>query len=289
MAQMYSLDEMPVHLTGLRGTGSVPQIHVLDDSDDPLIAEYLRAHGPVHYVITNGDVRRFVRRRKALKGSLLVTLAMFPVMLGLLLVNSAGRQDGLLHSVLEHWGLGSFVLPNWMAVLPSIVALIMLLSVSVFLYSVLTIDSISPQSLARRRVLAQVRRDAQRWQHARLHGESAERRDVGPWWAAPLLVSWLFGAVAGAAAAALWRDELALQAVWALGPRALELVTLVGCWVVLPAGLIICALAALSSLSARARLMVCSVVGGLTLLIAAGLIMVGTGDVETVVPALITT
>lgn len=58
--------------------------------------------------------------------------------------------------------------------------------------------------------------------------------------------------------------------------------------VVAPVGFVACGVLALSPLSSRTRLVLCAVLGGITLLATAALIMVGTGNVETVTPVLIT-
>lgn len=281
-------DKNTVVFTGLSGEGRMPTVHELDDNGDPLIAKYLHAHGPAHYVVTPQDVTRYIRRRRALSGSLLVILATIPIMLGLLLVSSVGHADGLLRSVLEHWGLHLFVLPPWVALLPSALAAVMVLAVSVFAYFMLTLDKVSPESLARARVLRQVRRDAQRWERTRLHGEPASSAARASSWAGSILAAWLGGGVIGGVLGALWRDDLAAQAVSLLGPRALELVILMAWMVVAPAGFVACGVLALSPLSSRTRLVLCAVLGGITLLVTTALIMVGTGNAETITPVLIT-
>ena len=275
-------------LTG-SGEGRTPPVRELDDDGDPLIAKYLHAHGPVHYVVAPQDVMRYVRRRRVLSGSLLVVLATIPIILGLHLVSSVGRADGLLRSVLEHWGLHLFVLPPWVALLPGALAAVMALAMGVFVYFMLTLNKVSPESLARARVLKQVRRDAQRWEQTRLHGEPAPSAATkASSWAGSIIAAWLGGGVVGAVLGALWRDDLATQAVSLLGPRALELVTLMAWTVVAPVGFVACGALALSPLSSRTRLVLCAVLGGITLLATAALIMVGTGNVETVTPVLIT-
>lgn len=274
-------------LTG-SGVGRTPPVHELDDDGDPLMAKYLHARGPVQYVVIPKDVSRYIRRRRALSWSLLVTLATTPIMLGLLLVSSVGLADGLLRSVLEHWGLHLFVLPPWVALLPSALVGVVALAMSVFVYFMLTIDKVSPESLARARVLKQVRRDAQRWEQTRLHGGPAPSATKASSWVGLIIAAWLGGGVVGAVLGALWRDDLAAQAVSLLGPRALELVSLMAWMVVAPVGFIACGVLALSPLSPRARLVLCAVLGGITLLVTAALIMVGTGDVAPVTPRLIT-
>ena len=281
-------DKDTIVFTGLSGKSRTPRVYELDDDGDPLIAKYLHARGPAHYVVIPKDVTRYIRRRKALSWSLLVALATTPIMLGLLLVSSVGLADGLLRSVLEHWGLHLFALPPWVGLLPSALVGVVALAMSVFVYFMLTIDKVSPESLARARVLKQVRRDAQRWEQTRLHGEPAPSDTKASSWAGSIIAAWLGGGVIGAVLGALWRDDLAAQAVSLLGPRALELVSLMAWMVVAPVGFIACGVLALSPLSSRTRLVLCAVLGGITLLVTAALIMVGTGNVETVTPVLIT-